>query len=399
MKTTLTIILTLIILTSFGQNRYPIRVDNKYGYIDRLGNIKIEPQYEEPADFINGFALISHNDFWIQVIDTNGKEIFHFQKHIPSWYSNRNGKVKKDPAPSWYYYPHYFSNGLLAVYDTLTNKYGFIDTNGEWKIKPKYTHINTFKEGRAAVAFFDNSDTPILTHTKAASDFDKTIKWGFIDTNGILVIDTIYKEVSSFELGICRVDNKFIDLFGNPINIDTIANRKLLCRTQKENPNFHYQKNGKYISPNSNFYDCAIEAREFYDGISSSGKYGYVDCKNNWLIKPKFQNIRPFKNGFAGVQRTIADGQFDWGFIDCNGDLIIDFQYQEIGNFSKNLVPVCKNKKWGVVNEKNEVIIPFEYDNKWPFTIYEFKDDIILLYKNDKQLYLNRKGQTIWTEK
>jgi WG repeat protein len=392
MKTTLIILLTIISILTFGQNRYPVRLGDKYGFIDKNGEVKIQPTYDNESEFINGFAVLTQNDLTTIVIDTNGNRLIEFKDNFPFWITRKN-----DPSHS---YKYFFNDNRLPVFDTLTRRYGFIDSKGNLVIKPQFTHISNFREGRASVGFWDNNpNRTFATHSTEYYAYRDSVKWGFIDTNGVLVIDTKYKEVSSFELGVCKVDGKFIDKFGNQIKVDTISDPRLFCRLQKENRDFHYQLNGKYISPNSNFNDCGIEAREFYDGISSSGNFGFVDCRNNWLIKPQFQNVRPFKNGFAGIQRKIADGQFDWGFIDCKGDTVISFQYEQVGSFSDNLVPVCKNKKWGIVNEKNEIIIPFEYDDKWPFVFYEFKDDLILLYKNDKQVYLNRKGQVIWTEK
>ena len=97
--------------------------------------------------------------------------------------------------------------------------------------------------------------------------------------------------------------------------------------------------------------------------------------------------------------KKVGDKDFKWGFIDCSGDTIIDLQYEEIGNFSENLAPVCKNDKWGVINTKNEIVVPFEYDNKWPFIFYDFKDDLILMYKKGKQNYINRNGVIVWEEK
>jgi hypothetical protein len=288
----------------------------------------------------------------------------------------------------------------LAVFVTTTKTYGFVNKSGEWIINPQFNHVSDFSDGLAAVGFWDNDPNKTLaTHSEEYYEYLASIKWGFIDTNGTMVIDTQYREVSTFNMGICLVDGKFIDKKGNEIKPDTITDQNLFCRLQSENSSFHYQNGGKYISPNTKFNSCGIVARENFDGISSNGKYGYIDCQNDWIIKPKFQNARRFVNGKAGVQRKISDGNFDWGFINCSGDTILDFQFQHVGDFYDGVVPVCKNDKWGVVNERNEVVVPFEYDNKWPICDYRYKDGLILLHKSDKQFYFDSNGEIVWKGK
>lgn len=392
MKHITILILTLCFLTVKGQNRYPVNIDGKYGYIDKKGTLVISPQFEYKGNFKNGFAVITQKDLTTVVIDTNGNRLLEFKGNYPKWITERT-----DPSHD---YSYSFSNNRLAVFDTTTKTYGFVNKSGEWIINPQFNHVSDFSDGLAAVGFWDNDPNKSLaTHSEEYYEYLASIKWGFIDTNGTMVIDTQYREVSTFNMGICLVDGKFIDKKGNEINPDTVTDQNLFCRLQSENSSFHYQKGGKYISPNTKFNSCGILARENFDGISSNGKYGYIDCQNNWIIQPKFQNARWFVNGKAGVQRKISDGNFDWGFINCSGDTLIDFQFQQVGDFYKGVVPVCKNDKWGVVNERNEVVVPFEYDNKWPIFDYRYKDGLILLHKNDKQFYFESNGEIVWKEK
>lgn len=392
MKHITILILTLCFLNVKGQNRYPVKIDERYGYIDKKGNLVIKPQFDYKGNFVNGFAVITQKDLTTVVIDTNGNKLLELQGNYPKWINER-----KYPSHA---YPFSFNDNRLAVLDTTTNKYGFVDNSGEWVINPKFRHVTDFSEGLAAVGFWDNDpNKSLLTNSEEYYKHLASIKWGFIDTNGVMVIDTQYREVSAFNMGICLVDNKFIDQNGNEINPDTVSNQDLHCRLQSENSKFHYQEGGKYISPNTKFNSCGIVARENYDGMSSNGKYGYIDCQNNWIIAPKFQNARWFVEGNAGVQRKISHGKFDWGFINCQGDTVINFQYQAVGDFYDGVVPVCKNGKWGIVDVNNETIVPFEYDNEWPIVTYEFKDGLILMYKDEKQYYLNTKGELIWKEK
>ena len=46
-------------------HRYIIREQGRFGFIDREGQVVIEPQYLAAEDFHNGFALVELIDHWV----------------------------------------------------------------------------------------------------------------------------------------------------------------------------------------------------------------------------------------------------------------------------------------------------------------------------------------------
>ncbi len=50
-----------------------------------------------------------------------------------------------------------------------------------------------------------------------------------------------------------------------------------------------------------------------------------------------------------------------------------------------------KNGKFGVISIKNKIIIPFLYENFYPFAQY-----LALVQKNGKWGYISEKGQEFW---
>ncbi|MBP8214173.1 MAG: WG repeat-containing protein [Propionivibrio sp.] len=48
---------------------------------------------------------------------------------------------------------------------------------------------------------------------------------------------------------------------------------------------------------------------------SSSGRWGYINQKNQWVIQPKFDEAKEFKDGRAAVK---VKGK--WGYINKRGD-------------------------------------------------------------------------------
>lgn len=163
--------------------RYPRRL---IGYIDRKGEVVIEPRYEMAADFGEGLAAvrIKSHEAW-GFIDRAGKRVL-----TPEY--DRVGR---------------FSEGLCAV--SVNGRWGYIDPEGAWVIEPAFTEAGDFSEGLAAV--------------REAS------LWGYIDQAGAYIIRPAYDnfedyahpgDARPFENGLARVT-----LNGKRIYIDSTGEK------------------------------------------------------------------------------------------------------------------------------------------------------------------------------
>jgi len=52
-----------------------------------------------------------------------------------------------------------------------------------------------------------------------------------------------------------------------------------------------------------------------------------------------------------------------WGLINEKGDIIIPIIYNDLIHMEYDEYYVGQSGKWGVINENNEIIIPIEYTN------------------------------------
>ena len=151
----------------------------------------------------------------------------------------------------------------------------------------------------------------------------------------------------------------------------------------------------------------------------ANNKSGYINIKGEWIIKPTFDSVQTFYKGFARVVKNNKKG-----LINSNGEIVLKIKYKDIGyaedstiivrknktdqffdlklnkfikgnfteafEFSEGLAAVQNNqKKWGFINKKGTLIIPFIYDE----IDYKFERDSILVEKNGKKIILNRKGE------
>ncbi|HXH18930.1 MAG TPA: WG repeat-containing protein, partial [Chitinophagales bacterium] len=152
-------------LTYFGIEKNGTR---KYGFIDRTGKTIIEPVYDKVEEIISSSA----KDL--------GKVIAFKVKSGELW-----GLISSDivikPAFSEI---AAFREGLASA-STGTGeqqKYGFIDTKGNWIIQPLYDEVNDFAYGLASVRIGGMLDG----------------KWGYIDTNGKMVIEPQFRYAYNF---------------------------------------------------------------------------------------------------------------------------------------------------------------------------------------------------------
>jgi hypothetical protein len=112
--------------SGFSDGLACVKQGDKWGYIDRKGNFKIEPRFREATDFSDGLAAVKPDHLW-GYIDKAGKVA------IPVQY--------RDCAP--------FSEGLAAV--KVRGQWGFIDTQGHTVLKPQLLRACAFRKGLARV--------------------------------------------------------------------------------------------------------------------------------------------------------------------------------------------------------------------------------------------------------
>ena len=60
----------------------------------------------------------------------------------------------------------------------------------------------------------------------------------------------------------------------------------------------------------------ATDAQKYYAGASVNGKWGFIDTKGNWVIKPEFDEVQNFSEGMSCAKKGNK-----WGFIALSGEL------------------------------------------------------------------------------
>lgn len=250
-----------------------IRVNHKYGYANKYGEIVIPVKYAYASDFREGRALVCE-----------------VRKDVHIWYSWRfiNTKGEQLFNRSWSYAQEVknYSEGYAAIYDGYKG-WTYLDTNGiaqqQWGF---FNGAGTFSEGLAPV---ENQES----------------KWGYINRKGELVIPYQYGVVAhSFSDGLAKVAD---GLFS---------------------PYKFINKYGVVIIELGNQYDCDFDA-DFSEGLlcvksKNTGKYGYIDHQGKEVIPCIFESASSFQQGFAKVdiKETSVKSKSVW--IDKTGKVLKD---------------------------------------------------------------------------
>lgn len=162
--------------------------------------------------------------------------------------------------------------------------------------------------------------------------------WGYSDPNRKIFLDPVFEKADPFVDGVARVEIKgkvqWIDLKGLP----TTPPPTLMTK----------KKMG-------------------YEVIMKNDKYGVANAMKEVIIKPEYDQV---KHGILGPNGEpdfkkkiflVKTGK-GWGIVDDKNEEIIPPQYQECTPFQFGLALVKEKDKWGAYNIKGKKILPAEYD-------------------------------------
>jgi hypothetical protein len=154
------------------------RFVKKWGFINKKGETVIYPRFDRAFNFQEGLSCVNIGGYYVDPYDEGHSEFIKGRR----FYIDKNGKtvikLKRKIKKAFS-----FSDGLALV--RTKKKWGFINKNGKFAIKPRFIDARSFSEGLAAVKINN--------------------KWGFIDKTGNIIIEPTFDFIRYFSEGFAAV--------------------------------------------------------------------------------------------------------------------------------------------------------------------------------------------------
>lgn len=245
-----------------------------------------------------------------------------------------------------------FYDGLLAVENSETKKWGFIDTSGnivipfEWdRTSDIWLSLQNPKFGGGVCALYK-----VIGNTK---------RWYIVNKNGgyiPLPVTTI--TVSNF-------------------NKDGYAIAIKRTRDKNKNKRVYINTKGVEIFPALASFGYGKELHcdsppAFHDGLALFGsyqKFGYFNREGRIVIPPKLVNAKDFSEGLAAVEvAATSSSPSRWGYVNTKGEFAIPAQYsKEVESFSDGFALVRKTNGSLVFIDKVGNIYTKDLNDATPF--------------------------------
>jgi hypothetical protein len=306
-----------------SSDRYVVKVNGKYGFIDHSGKMVIPPAYDKALAFSDGLSVV-YVGMQCGFIDTAGKLVAQPQFD--------------DCMP--------FAEGMAAV--KSGNQWGYIDQSGTIAIKPQFENTITFREGMAFVeagkvsGVIDKTGKMLFQvngsggwfseHRAAVREHGIESKMFYVDSTGQRAFPSTFESGGDFSEGLASVTN--------------------------ENKSAYIDPTGKIVIP----FQLWSPWGGFSEGLAvvfiGQGRAAYIDKTGKEVITGDFVRADPFSEGLAAVMLragkdivSTAQAQGSsmvmikpgakYGYIDKTGAVVVPAQFAKAGKFVGGLAQVC----------------------------------------------------------
>lgn len=313
---------------------------DSWSIIDKDGKVIVKEEY--PAD--SKVSLIYHDVFWVK---GDGKyQLFNIND------------PKKPVMDEEFTNVTLFRSGVAAV-SNPNQQIRIIDTEGKTVAtlgKDVKICSSISDEGYATFSNYDN-------------------KWGVLDSRGNVVIKPEYASIISISdrVALAQKDN---------------SDKTYLILNMKG------EKQGeinieKYDLMNSGFHEWKIVVKNAGDDDSP---YIILDKTGKKIFDIKKSKAKSWADVYDGKYIVFLNGDYKAGVADDKGEVLIRPKYEQIFNRGDGLFYAKKGEKWGVIDDEDNTVIDFDYDDLSPRM--KLGENFLMLDGNTFSL-INKEGKEI----
>lgn len=322
------------------ENAVFIDRNGQFGLIDKNGK-QVKNELEEPLRFSYIGKFI------------NGKARACLGGRLEVAEQPEQEKLAADPlktlvheflmTPTRFFNLSFYRKFYFGKKGTEQAYWGYIDNTGKFVIEPEYDVVVDFKDSLAVNKKYGY--------------------WGLINDQNEVLLDFIYRGISSFVNDTWKV---------------SMENQKPIFFNKKghELIGLQYDKFGGFSEDM-----CAVKVGDLW---------GYVDIAGEEVIAPKFLNAKRFSEGWAAVQDSLG-----WFFINTNGEEKLRVNkvaenIAEVGNFKSGLCWFKIGRYYGYFNKKGKIKLKDIYTKA-----FDFEQGVARVVYNRKTGLLNPKGKWV----
>jgi hypothetical protein len=339
-----------------------------WGYVDNCGKVRILPRFDFALPFEGGYAPVQVG---AEEGERFGERLGNTKRSVAGGKWGIIDETGEFVVPPRYSHCTSFGEDGLAAVGAAGGKWGYVNRKGRMVISPRFDFAGPFWEGLAVVNIGKKPDEDVGDHSWWAVSG----KWGVIDTTGheVIPIDRASIDCWGFRKGMARAYDKAADGW-----------RMGLIDAQ-----------GRWVVP-AQFSDI----RHFDEGVAQVrvGEYwGLINKDGEFVLKPRYAKMLPFSEGLAAVAVETTKGSYHgwrWGFIDHTGRLRIQTRFSAAESFSQGLAAVAVGEyaeAWGYIDRHSEWWIRPQFMRAWPFLrgLAEVK------LQDGRYRYINREGEVV----
>ena len=375
-------------------NYHILSREERYGVIDKKGNIVVEPIYDiiqipnpsKPIFICMSDYDVEKKEYMTKVLNEKGEQLYQEYAHIQAI----PNETTEDGIP--------FENTVLKYKEN--GKYGLLNIDGKKVTKPEYDEITsmTYKEGMLVVKQGDNlgviningkividieyasitADNYYNKETKyKASGFivsqkkEDGYKYGYINYKGKKILDTDYTEIE--RVTEIQEDNNVYLVAIKDGQVGLLKNKKQVLEHEYEeisynsyNDIFIIQRNGKQgVVSREGKIKVPIEYDNIllggiYINAEKDGEYYVLDQDGKRIENTDILSKIPTENGEYYIISTKDEV---YKITDKNDNVVIDKGYTYIEEIDNNHFIVASGRKNGIINMEGKALVELQYSS------------------------------------
>ena len=352
--------------------------DGKWGFIDTSGILILEPQFDFVGSFYHGAATISQGAL-DGLIDRKGRILFPPQYNEIVPFSDSLLQVRKDKL----FALMNFSGEIVSSWNLMRFKEPRIKIQSD-PIK-KDSSFKAFQVNGRWGMRNNRGDTILAAQFDFVSQVSGNLiryrvgkSYGLADSDGRIITSAKYDFIGS------SFDEQGRSYIGKPF--------EKIVAVEVKGKIGYVDTSGREIIP-AKFYsafpfenDRAIVSEELQKGV----RFGVIDTRGRYIIGPEYARIERFDQKFFLVGQG-PDDYLKYGLADTSGAWVVPIQYFSILPFSEGRSAVVTKKGFGYIDENARLVIEPQFTDA-----LDFKNGVAAVAIGNAWGYVDPNGRWIW---